>query len=159
MRYTILGIVAILAIAVMSAVAFAQAPAEKPMPAAPAEKPMPAAPAEKKAEMAPAAVGPQENFKLAKEAYIKKDHKASADEIRKGAAMLKKDEAAATGAKKKALAASVIELDKLAADMEKGKVASVKRLDDVFARADRAVAMKETPAPKKAPATKAPAAK
>ncbi|HED00213.1 MAG TPA: hypothetical protein ENN18_07510 [Proteobacteria bacterium] len=78
---------------------------------------------------------PESHFQKAQESFLKKDFKAAASEIRKGAAFLKTEAGHATEDGKKVLMASVRELEKLAGDVEKGTVTSVKDLKDAFARA------------------------
>jgi len=84
---------------------------------------------------------PAQQFHKARENFFKKDMKASAAEIRKGATFLKMQESRATAEGKKALKASIDELEKLANKVEKGTVPSVKELDNVFARAHHALAL------------------
>ncbi|TSA11209.1 MAG: hypothetical protein D4R73_04150 [Deltaproteobacteria bacterium] len=83
---------------------------------------------------------PESQFQKAHESFLKKDFKAAASEIRKGAAFLKTEAGHATEDGKKVLMASVHELEKLAGDVEKGTVTSAKDLKDVFARAYHALA-------------------
>jgi len=83
---------------------------------------------------------PGEHFHKARENFLKKDTKAAAEEIRKGAAFLRLQAARATTEGKKGLVASVAELEKLANDVEKGTVTSAKTLDRTFARAHHALA-------------------
>jgi hypothetical protein len=79
-------------------------------------------------------------FKKAHQAFLKKNNKTTAADIRKAVAFLKLDAAVAAGEGKKALSDSVNELEKLADDTEKGKVASAKVLEQAFSRADYALA-------------------
>lgn len=79
-------------------------------------------------------------FKKAHEAFLKKNYKTAAADIRKAVGFLKLDAAAADSEGKKALSDSVHELEKLATDMEIGKVASAKVLEQSFSRADYALA-------------------
>jgi hypothetical protein len=83
---------------------------------------------------------PQQHFQAAHENFVKKDLKAAAVEIRKGAAFLRLEGARATGASKDALAASIKELDTLAAKVESGGVTAASDLDHAFARAEHALA-------------------
>jgi len=83
---------------------------------------------------------PGEYFHKAKQSFLKKDYKATAEEIRKGAAFLKLQAARATTGGKALLTASADELDKLANNVEQGTVTSAKTLDDAFARAHYALA-------------------
>ena len=83
---------------------------------------------------------PSHHFHMAREHFLKKDFKATAGEIRKGLVFLKIQASRATADGKAALMASVSELAGLATDVEKGSVASAKKLDDSFARAHLALA-------------------
>ncbi len=83
---------------------------------------------------------PHQHFQAAHEEFVKKDLKAAAAEIRKGAAFLRLEAARATGASKDALAASIKELDSLAAKVESGGVAAASDLEHAFARAEQALA-------------------
>ena len=83
---------------------------------------------------------PQQHFQEAHEGFVKKDLKAAAAEIRKGAAFLWLEAARATGASKDALAASIKELDSLAGKVESGGVTAASDLDHAFARAEHALA-------------------
>jgi hypothetical protein len=89
---------------------------------------------------APEEEGTVSDFQKAHEFFLKKDLKAAASEIRKGAEVLKKEVGNATEEGKKVLTASIQELEKLANDVEKGTVKSEKKLKDAFARADHALA-------------------
>jgi hypothetical protein len=82
----------------------------------------------------------EQTFQKARKDYLQKDMKAAADEVRKGAAYLKSEAAAATGKSKEALTASYRELEKLAGEMEKGTVRTVKEMEMAFARAYNALA-------------------
>jgi hypothetical protein len=86
------------------------------------------------------AAEPEADFKKAHESFIKKDFKASAAEIRRGADFLKKEAESAGDESKKALTASAQELDKLADSVEKGAVKSDKEMKGAFSRAEHAVA-------------------
>ena len=83
---------------------------------------------------------PQHHFMRAFEHFLKHDWEAAAVEIRKGAAFLKLEAARAAADAEKGLTASVQMLEKLADDIEKGAVRSAKDLQDVFAKAEHAVA-------------------
>jgi hypothetical protein len=83
---------------------------------------------------------PQHHYMRAFENFLKHDWEAAAVEIRKGAAFMKLEAARAAGDAKKGLTASVQMLEKLADDIEKGAVRSAKDLQDVFAKAEHAVA-------------------
>jgi hypothetical protein len=84
--------------------------------------------------------GPSADFQKAHESFLKKEFKASAAEIRKGADILKKEAEYASDQGKKGLTASIQELGKLADDVEKGAVKSDKKLKDAFSRAEQALA-------------------
>lgn len=79
-------------------------------------------------------------FAKAKEAYMKTDLKAAADEIRKGAAVLRMEESKATSELKRELAASAEDLERLAQSVERESVKAQGEFDAVFSRADRALA-------------------
>ena len=83
---------------------------------------------------------PQQHFQAAHEGFVKKDLKAAAAEIRKGAAFVRLEAARAAGASKDALAASIKELDSLAGKVEAGGVTAAADLDHAFARAEHALA-------------------
>ena len=82
----------------------------------------------------------EQSFQKARKDYLQKDMKAAADEVRKGAAYLKSEAASARDKGKEALTASYQELEKLAGEMEKGTVKTVKELEIAFARAYNALA-------------------
>lgn len=82
----------------------------------------------------------EQNFQKARKDYLQKDMKAAADEVRKGAAYLKSEAAAAKDKGKEALTASYQELEKLAGELEKGTVKTVKEMQMAFARAYNALA-------------------
>jgi hypothetical protein len=161
MRHTILGIAAVLVIALCSTMVFAEM--EQKAPEEPAKAPeattapkaeAPAmAPMQKKVGMSAQL---SEHQKMARENIVKKDMAAAADEIRKAADVLRAAETKATAKSKKALTASIKELDKLADDVEKGTEASAKKVDEAFARAHAALKAHKTAAAKKkaAPAVK-----
>jgi len=83
---------------------------------------------------------PGEHFHKAQQSFIKKDYKAAAEEIRKGAAFMKLQAGRATAEGKKGLTESIDELEKLATDVEKGTVTSAVTLNHAFARAHHALA-------------------
>jgi hypothetical protein len=83
---------------------------------------------------------PGEHFHKARQSFLKKDYKAAAEEIRKGAAFMKLQVARATSEGKKLLTVSTDELEKLAMDVEKGTVTSAATLNHAFTRAHHALA-------------------
>jgi hypothetical protein len=83
---------------------------------------------------------PESSFQKADEFFLKKNLKAAATEIRKGAEFLKKKGKEASKDGKKGLTASVRELEKLARDVEKGTVTSGEKLKETFARSYQALA-------------------
>jgi hypothetical protein len=83
---------------------------------------------------------PENRFHRAREYFFKDDMEAAAKEIRKAAVFLRLESGWATTEGKKGLFASALELDKLADEVQKGGVASVKELDDAFSRAHYALA-------------------
>ncbi|MGE5304309.1 MAG: hypothetical protein ACM3TN_13435 [Alphaproteobacteria bacterium] len=82
----------------------------------------------------------EKHFRNARESFLKKDARAAAAEIRKGAVLLELEAGHAKGKVKEALAASSHELQKLAQGVENGTVTSTQDLRRAFARADRALA-------------------
>jgi hypothetical protein len=82
----------------------------------------------------------EQNFQKARKDYLQKDMKAAAAEVRKGAAYLKSEAAVAKGKGKEALTASYQEIEKLAGELEKGTVKTVKEMEMAFARAYNALA-------------------
>ena len=83
---------------------------------------------------------PESSFQKADEFFLKKDIKAAATEIRKGAGFLKRKVKEASKDGKEGLKASVQELEQLAQDVEKGMVTSGEKLKDAFARSYAALA-------------------
>jgi hypothetical protein len=83
---------------------------------------------------------PEHHFERAKEAVLKKDMKTAAAEVRKSEAFLKLQAARAGGEGKKALDASVEELEKLSKELERSAVTSADKLSQPFARAHHAMA-------------------
>lgn len=87
-------------------------------------------------------IGEQGNyFHKAREDFLAKDMYAAAMNIRKGTSILRMELSRAKGEGKAALKESVDELNKLANDVEMGKVKSAKKLNDTFARANHALAV------------------
>jgi hypothetical protein len=86
---------------------------------------------------------PTSHFQKAGELFLKKDLKAAASEIRKGAGFLKQKAKIATTDSKEDLNASAQELEKLAADVEKGGVTSENQLKGVFASSYHALSKHE----------------
>jgi hypothetical protein len=83
---------------------------------------------------------PGEHFHKARQSFLKKDYKAAAEEIRKGAAFMKLEEGRANAEGKKVLTTSIDKLEKLATDVENGTVTSAATLNHAFARAHYALA-------------------
>jgi hypothetical protein len=82
----------------------------------------------------------EQTFQQAKKDYLDKNINSAAEQIQKGASYMKAEAAKASVKGKEALAASAQELEKLADDVKKGTVTSVKRIEDAFARAYLALA-------------------
>ena len=82
----------------------------------------------------------EQTFQKAKQDYLQKNMGSAAEQIQKGAAYIKAEAAKASVKGKEALTASARELEKLADDVKKGTVTSVKRIDESFARAYLALA-------------------
>lgn len=89
----------------------------------------------------PVSEEPQRHFGSAIEAYVKKDYKAAATEIRKAAGYVRLEASRVTGDARQALGSSVAELDKLAAAVEKGAVKDEKFMEQTFASAKHALAL------------------
>jgi len=83
---------------------------------------------------------PRESFRAAVAAFLKRQMRAAATDIRKGEAYLKIEAGRATGDVRKALMDSVQELEKLAGDVQKAAVADLQELQNAFARAEHALA-------------------
>ncbi len=103
----------------------------------------PASSARAAREPAMKAAAPASHFQKADELFLKKDLKAAASEIRKGAGFLKGKAKSATKDSKEGLDASAQELEKLAKDVETGGVTSEKQLKDTFARSYHALSNDE----------------
>lgn len=84
---------------------------------------------------------PDQHFKGAHDAFLSKDFKKAAEEMRKGEAFVKLEDVRATGDAKRSLDTSARELDTLAGQVSKGGVKDVQSLDNAFARADYALAL------------------
>lgn len=82
----------------------------------------------------------EQTFQKAKQDYLQKNMKSAAQQIQKSAAYMKTKAAKASAEGKEALNASVRELEKLADDVKKGTVTSVKSIEEAFARAYVALA-------------------
>jgi hypothetical protein len=80
------------------------------------------------------------DFHQAREDFLKRDFQAAALRIRKGVTFLKVEAARASGDTKQALLTLAGELEKLASDVEKDTVRSVKDLDDAFVHTHYALA-------------------
>ena len=77
----------------------------------------------------------ERTFREAKQNYLDKKMDAAARQINEGAAFMKSESMKASGQGKAALATSARELEELATNVRKGAVTSVKKIEDVFARA------------------------
>jgi hypothetical protein len=82
----------------------------------------------------------EQTFQKAKKNYLDKNINSAAQQIQKGASFMKAQAEKASDKGKEALNASAKELEKLADDVKKGTVTSVKRIEDTFARAYAALA-------------------
>ena len=91
-------------------------------------------------EAKPIATGLDKDLQQARENFLKKDLKASAAAIRKGAAYLKSLGEQAQEKGKQTFLTSQKEMEILADRVEKGAVKSVKEIDRIFARASHALA-------------------
>ena len=84
---------------------------------------------------------PDQHFHNAHDAFLNRKFKDTAEEIRKGEAFVKMEEVRASGDAKRSLDASTRELSQLADKTSKGEIKDVKSLDNVFARAEYALAL------------------
>lgn len=89
----------------------------------------------------PVAAEPQRHFGAAIEAYAKRDYKAAAAEVRKGAAFVRLEAARAVGDGRKELDAADADLERAAAALDKGTLAARHDLEKTFASADHALAL------------------
>lgn len=83
----------------------------------------------------------EQTFQTAKKNYLVKNMNAAAQQIQKSALYMKEKSKEASAKGKEALNASANELEKLADDVKKGTVTSVKRIEETFARAYVALAL------------------
>ena len=84
---------------------------------------------------------PQRHFTNAVANYARKDYKAAATDIRKATGYLRLEADRAAGEPKKELDRSVVQLDTLAASVEKGAVKDEHSMAQVFANANHALAL------------------
>lgn len=89
----------------------------------------------------PLADEPQRHFDAAIAAYAKKDYKAAALEVRKGASYLRLEAARGTGDVRKGLDAADAGLEKVASELGKGALHDEKNMNKAFANADHALAL------------------
>ena len=82
----------------------------------------------------------EQTFQKARQNYLEKNMDSAAQQIQKSAAYMKAETAKASNKGKEALYKSAKELDKLADDVKKDAVTSVKKMDETFARAYVALA-------------------
>jgi hypothetical protein len=82
----------------------------------------------------------EQTFQKAKRNYLDKNMKSASEQIQMGASYMKAKAVKASDKGKVALNASAKELEKLANDVKKGTVTSVKRMEETFARAYVALA-------------------
>jgi hypothetical protein len=81
-----------------------------------------------------------QSFQKARENFLAKKWKDSAEAIRRGKSYLQSEAARAEDKSKEALASSAEELQRLADKVEKGAAKSVRELDSAFSRANSALA-------------------
>jgi hypothetical protein len=86
------------------------------------------------------AAAPEKDFQQARESFLKKDLKVSAEAIRQAASHLNSLEQKTVEKGEQSLAESIESLRQLAARVEKGTVKSVKELDRVFSRVHQTLA-------------------
>jgi serine protease Do len=85
-------------------------------------------------------LGAEHHFRKAIDDFLQKDPRGAASEIRKSVAFLKVEaDQMDTDEGKEILTASIQDLEKLAGDLEKGAVSSVKKLEDAFDHAAQAL--------------------
>lgn len=89
----------------------------------------------------PVSEEPQRHFIDAVAAYTRKEYGAAATDIRKATSYLRLETDRATGVAKQELERSVVQLDMLAASVEKGAVKDEQSMTKVFARAGHALAL------------------
>jgi len=82
----------------------------------------------------------EQTFRKAKQDYLDKNMNSAAQQIKKGSSFMKAQAEKASDKGKEALNASATELEKLAGDVKKGTVTSVKKIEETFARAYVALA-------------------
>ncbi len=82
----------------------------------------------------------EQTFQKAKQDYLQKNMSSAAQQIKKGAAYMKAESVKASAKGKGAMTLSAQELEKLAVDVKKGTVISVKKIEEPFARAYLALA-------------------
>ncbi|MGD1094765.1 MAG: hypothetical protein ABSB35_22575 [Bryobacteraceae bacterium] len=83
---------------------------------------------------------PDRHFQNAHQALLAKDYEKAAQEVRKGEAFVKLEASRASGDVKLSLTSSAQELANLAAATRKGTVKNVAEADNIFERADHALA-------------------
>jgi hypothetical protein len=82
----------------------------------------------------------EQTFQKAKQNYLEKNMNSAAEQIQKSSSCMKAKAEKASDKGKEALNTSAKELEKLADDVKKGTVTSVKRIEETFARAYVALA-------------------
>jgi hypothetical protein len=82
----------------------------------------------------------EQTFQKARQDYLQKNMNSAAEQIQKGAFYMKAEAAKASVKGKEALTLSAKELEKLAVDVKKGTVTSVKKIEGPFSRAYLALA-------------------
>ena len=82
----------------------------------------------------------EQTFQNAKQNFLDQNLEAAADQVKQGAAYMKKQSESASESGKAALSASSKELEDLAGEVKKGAVKSVKKIEETFARAYLALA-------------------
>ncbi len=83
----------------------------------------------------------EQTFQKAKKDYLDNNINSASEQIKRGAIYIKEKAAKASSRGKGELEDSARELDKLADDVKKGTVKSVKRIEDTFARVYHALAL------------------
>jgi uncharacterized membrane protein len=89
----------------------------------------------------PVAEEPQRHFLAASDAFARQDFKAAAVEVRKAEAYMRLESARATGDVKTELDTANAELEQTAQALDKGNIKTKQDLDQVFAKANHALAL------------------
>ncbi|NJO93957.1 MAG: hypothetical protein HC820_05610 [Hydrococcus sp. RM1_1_31] len=86
----------------------------------------------------PVVDGLGQHLHSARQSFVNRDNKASASQIREAAAFLKRESGRASSQSKAPIEKAIANLEKLAGEVESGKITSVAQLDPVFVEAYQA---------------------